>query len=200
MFSTKQWLYNSDEHVKKWLQYMGDSAGRFQNVLDYAFSAAHGQDPPAPSLLGDLQAIVREVYTGGTRLYKKGQHALVVQSLSSGFSLAESYLKFVLGNPQNAEIIATAHNNLKVDAIASLLAFSLHQVGDVSQARAYHGYTILYASDTLAISRNGAVGKYVNAVVQEVELSGDRRSDGPLVEKGRQRSSALRRSAVVHRI
>ncbi|GMF29846.1 unnamed protein product [Phytophthora lilii] len=122
---------------------------------------------------GDINAIARECYSCATYCYKKGNHQDTISALTGAFELAESYLEYVMCSNLTAEDILKAHVQLKVDAIASLIAHCYRELGDVTKSRIFIGHSILYCGNIHVSLPHGNVDKYVSCVLQELKLQND---------------------------
>lgn len=142
-----------------------------QRLLDDAMA----DDSSARILLGllaDINIVARECYSCAAHFYKKQDFETTISALTAAFELAESYIEYVMCNPKaTATDIQKAHAELKVDSIASLMAFCFHEKGDLPKSRVYIGHSILYCSDVHDQIPSKPIEKYVSATLEELHDS-----------------------------
>lgn len=150
---------------------------KFQKVVENAISQ-NAQATIMQGILADLNVIARESYACAARFYQNKNFRGTISSLIGAFDLAESYLEYIMCSEKTMEEIVTAHEQLKIDAIVSLLAFCFNEVGDLRRARIFIGHSILYCTSADGVSQS-STDKYVAAVLKEFELNP--RSDRDMV-------------------
>ncbi|TMW55065.1 hypothetical protein Poli38472_013827 [Pythium oligandrum] len=140
---------------------------KFQDLLDQALTSTSQPPTRLQIMVGDLQAVARDCYVCATRFYKLQQFNVVVRTLSSTITLVERYLEYVMRSPVavDPEKVKAAHNSLRAESIASLLAFCLREERDSTMSRKFYGHAVLYAS-SLETAPSHA-DKYVTAVLEE---------------------------------
>lgn len=141
-----------------------------RRVLDEAM-ADDSSGKLLQALLTDINGIARECYSCAAHFYKKQEFKITISLLTAAFEIAESYMEYVMCSPsKSASEIQKAHAELKIDAITSLLAFCFHEEKSISRARAFTGFSILYSSDVSDRMPLKAIGKYVSALFEELEV------------------------------
>lgn len=140
-----------------------------RQILDDAM-ADPSSDSLLQSLLMDINGIARECYSCAGRFYKQQELQPTIVVLRAAFELAESYMEYVMSSSTTTTAaIQRAHSKLKVDAIASLLAFCLHEEKQLAEARACVGFSILYSSDVHERVPLKAIAKYIAALFEELQ-------------------------------
>lgn len=121
-------------------------------------------------LLGDINLIARECYNCATHYYKNQDLESTILALTAAFELAESYMEYVMCSTKlTAADVQKAHSELKVDSIASLMAYCLHEEGDIPKSRTYVGHSILYCGDVHDLIPLKSMEKYASAVLGELQ-------------------------------
>lgn len=140
-----------------------------QRLLDDAMADDSGAGI-LHGLLADINIIARECYSCAAHFYKKQDFGTTISALTSAFELAESYMEYVMCNPKaTAAEIQKAHVELKVDSIASLMAFCYHEKGDLLKSRVCVEHSILYCSDVHDQIPLKPIEKYVSAMLEEFQ-------------------------------
>lgn len=120
------------------------------------------------AILADLNAVARESYACAARFYQSKNYHGTISALVGSFEIGESFLEYVMCSELSQEEIMTAHQQLKMDAIVSLLAFCYHEIGDLRHARIFSGHSVLYCSDPSGFSQT-SIDKYVASILKECE-------------------------------
>ncbi|CAH0477252.1 unnamed protein product [Peronospora belbahrii] len=121
-------------------------------------------------IFGDLMSIGRECYSCAIRCYKIENYQDTVLALTGAFELAEKYLEYIMCSDATADDINRAHAQLKVDDIASLLAYCFHKMRDVTRSRIFAGYSLVYCGDIQLKNPQANIEKYVSCVLDELKL------------------------------
>ncbi|KAL3673406.1 hypothetical protein V7S43_001118 [Phytophthora oleae] len=124
-------------------------------------------------VLGDLNSIARECYSCATRCYKTRNYQDTISALLGAFKLMESYLEYVVCSNYSTDDMNSVHVQLKVDAIASLLAHCFRELGDVTKCRLFTGYSLTYCGNIQEEIPRTSVDKYVSCTLEELQFVGE---------------------------
>ncbi|GMF37016.1 unnamed protein product [Phytophthora fragariaefolia] len=153
-----------------------DAVSQHVTSVRELLDAATVDNKPSASImqgiLGDLNSIARECYSCATRLYKAEKYQDTISALIGAFDLAESYLEYVMCSNLTNEDMHQAHVQLKVDAIASLLAHCFHEVGNAKKSREFTGHSLLYCGDIRKVTLQPNINKYVSCILEELNFLG----------------------------
>lgn len=165
-----QRLRDSDEEaVSSRLQVITKHVSLMQRLLDDAM-ADDSSGRILLGLLADINIVARECYSCAAHFYKKQDFGTTISALTAAFGLAESYMEYIMCSPKATAVeIQKAHAELKIDSIASLMAFCYHEKGDLSKSRVCIGHSILYCSDVHARIPLKSIDKYVSAMLEELQ-------------------------------
>ncbi|KAG2769756.1 hypothetical protein PC129_g4280 [Phytophthora cactorum] len=144
-----------------------------RELLDNATMDGKLSESILHGVLGDLNSIARECYSCATRCYKMGNYQDTISALLGAFELVESYLEYVMCSNLSVKDIHEAHAQLKVDAIASLLAHCYRELGNYTKSRLFTGYSILYCGDVNEKIPHASVDKFVSGILEEIKLLGE---------------------------
>ncbi|GLD99972.1 hypothetical protein PINS_up008700 [Pythium insidiosum] len=155
------------------LDRLRQSVNGFQAVMNCIIGArketsAKGRNNVEESVLGDLQGVARDTYSGATILFKSKAYDTASQLLECAFGLTESYLDHVMCSHQAAANTAVneVHDKLKADSIASLWAYCLRERNELSRSRKAFGCAIMYGANIKALV--GYIDKYVGTAMDEI--------------------------------
>ncbi|KAG7389738.1 Separin [Phytophthora pseudosyringae] len=140
-----------------------------RELLDDATMDGKLSESILQGVLGDLNSIARECYSCATRCFKARNYQDTISALIGAFDLAESYLEYVMCSNLSVEDIHKAHAQLKVDAIASLLAHCYRELGNCTKSRLFTGYSVLYCGDIHERIPRASADKYVSCILEEMK-------------------------------
>lgn len=156
-------------------------AERVQKLLDDAM-ALDTSTTVMQAILVDLNMIARESYACAARFYQSKNYHGTLSALIGSFEIAESFLEYVMCSELSQEEVVKAHQQLKMDAIVSLLAFCYYEIGDTRLARIFSGHSVLYCSEAGGFSQTN-IDKYVASLLKECESQGEEVGAEPLASE-----------------